>query len=68
PDDPRPPMITSGLRLGTPATTTRGFKEPEMTQIADWINRTIESKGDEGVMSTVREEVRTLCARFPLQH
>ncbi|MHA7811829.1 MAG: serine hydroxymethyltransferase [Phycisphaerales bacterium] len=68
PDDPRPPMTTSGLRLGTPATTTRGFKEAEMTQIADWINRVIESKGDEGVMSTVREEVRTLCARFPLQH
>jgi glycine hydroxymethyltransferase len=68
PDDPRSPMITSGLRLGTPATTTRGFKEPEMAQIADWINRVIESKGDEGVISTVREEVRTLCARFPLQH
>lgn len=68
PDDPRPPMTTSGLRLGTPATTTRGFKEAEMTQIAGWINRVIESKGDEGVMSTVREEVRTLCARFPLQH
>ncbi|MBO6739767.1 MAG: serine hydroxymethyltransferase [Phycisphaerales bacterium] len=68
PDDPRSPMITSGLRLGTPATTTRGFKESEMAQIADWINRVIESKGDEGVISTVREEVRTLCARFPLQH
>ena len=68
PDDPRPPMTTSGLRLGTPATTTRGFKEAEMTQIADWINRAIESKGDEGVLSTVREEVKGLCARFPLQH
>lgn len=68
PDDPRSPMITSGIRLGTPATTTRGFKEPEMTQIAEWINRVIESKGDEGVMNTVREEVKTLCASFPLQH
>ncbi len=68
PDDPRSPMITSGLRLGTPATTTRGFKEAEMTQIADWINRVIESKGDEGVINTVREEVKTLCAGFPLQH
>ncbi len=68
PDDPRPPMITSGIRLGTPATTTRGFKEPEMTQIADWFNRVIESKGDEGVINTVREEVKSLCASFPLQH
>jgi glycine hydroxymethyltransferase len=68
PDDPRSPMITSGLRLGTPATTTRGFKEAEMTQIADWINRVIESKGDEGTISAVREEVKSLCARFPLQH
>ncbi len=68
PDDPRSPMITSGIRLGTPATTTRGFKEPEMTQIAEWINRVIESKGDEGVINTVREEVKALCASFPLQH
>ncbi len=68
PDDPRPPMTTSGLRLGTPATTTRGFKEPEMTQIAQWINRVIESKGDEGTIATVRAEVGDLCARFPLQH
>ncbi len=68
PDDPRSPMITSGVRLGTPATTTRGFKEPEMNQIAEWINRVIESKGDEGTIATVREEVKSLCARFPLQH
>jgi glycine hydroxymethyltransferase len=61
-------MTTSGLRLGTPATTTRGFKEAEMTRIAEWINRVVEAKGDEGVISTVREEVRSLCASFPLQH
>ncbi len=68
PDDPRSPMITSGLRLGTPATTTRGFKEPEMAMIAAWINRVIESKGDEGTISTVRTEVKSLCQRFPLCH
>lgn len=68
PDDPRPPMITSGIRLGTPATTTRGFKEPEMTQIADWFNRAIESKGDEGVIAGIRSEVAALCERFPLKH
>ncbi|MEX0876944.1 MAG: serine hydroxymethyltransferase [Phycisphaerales bacterium] len=68
PDDPRPPMVTSGLRLGTPATTTRGFKEPEMVRVAEWINRVIESKGDESVIQTVRGEVRDLCAQFPLRH
>jgi len=68
PDDPRPPMITSGLRLGTPATTTRGFKEQEMTQIANWINQIIESKGDESVITTVRNEVANLCKQFPLAH
>ena len=68
PDDPRPPMITSGIRLGTPATTTRGFKEPEMRMIADWINRVVESKGDEGTINAVREEVKSLCTNFPLQH
>jgi len=68
PDDPRSPMVTSGLRLGTPATTTRGFKEPEMAMIAAWINRVIESKGDEPTINTVRAEVKSLCERFPLHH
>lgn len=68
PDDPRSPMITSGLRLGTPATTTRGFMEAEMKQIADWINRVIESKGDESTIATVRSEVKSLCEKFPLHH
>ena len=68
PDDPRSPMITSGLRLGTPATTTRGFKEPEMAMIAAWINRVIESKGDEATINTIRAEVKSLCERFPLHH
>ncbi len=68
PDDPRSPMVTSGLRLGTPATTTRGFKEPEMALIAAWINRVIESKGDETIIAAVRAEVKSLCERFPLRH
>ncbi len=68
PDDPRSPMITSGLRLGTPATTTRGFKEAEMATIAEWINRVIESKGDEATINTVRTQVKSLCERFPLCH
>ncbi len=68
PDDPRSPMITSGLRLGTPATTTRGFGEPEMKQIADWIDRVIVSKGDETMISQVRSEVRAMCVKHPLAH
>jgi glycine hydroxymethyltransferase len=68
PNDPRPPMVTSGLRLGTPALTTRGFKETEMVQVAEWLDRVMVSGGDEAVCSTVREEIRTFCERFPLPH
>jgi len=68
PDDPRSPMITSGLRLGTPATTTRGFKEQEMKQIATWINQVIESKGDESTIKAVNAEVINLCKQHPLAH
>ena len=66
PNDPRPPMITSGLRIGTPAATTRGFCEPEMRQIAEWIVTVIEAEGAEVVVQRVRGEVLQLCARFPV--
>jgi len=71
PDDPRPPKFTSGIRLGSPATTTRGFKEPQMQQVAGWIDRVL-AAGIEGpaqleaAAKQVREEVRGLCAKFPL--
>lgn len=73
PDDPRPPMVTSGVRLGTPATTTRGFKQPEMEQIASWIDRVLSAglKGEGDLASEaekVKGEIRTLCERFPLPH
>ncbi len=73
PNDPRKPMVTSGLRLGTPATTTRGFGEPEMALIADWIDRVLSAglAGESeraGATDAVRGEVRALCARFPLPH
>ena len=73
PDDARSPMITSGLRLGTPATTTRGLIEPEMKQIASWIDRVL-SAGLEGESklaaetAKVRDEVRELCVRHPLSN
>ncbi|MEY3230359.1 MAG: Serine hydroxymethyltransferase [Planctomycetota bacterium] len=71
PDDPRPPKVTSGIRLGTPATTTRGFTEPQMEQIASWIDRVLVAglAGDARraeETAKVRAEVEALCERFPL--
>jgi glycine hydroxymethyltransferase len=66
PNDPRPPMIASGLRIGTPAVTTRGFREPEVLQVADWIAAVIESEGAAAVVERVRAEVLALCQRFPV--
>jgi len=68
PNDPRPPMVTSGLRLGTPALTTRGLREPEMKQVAAWLDRVIGSKGDAKISATVREEIRIFCSKFKLPH
>ena len=72
PFDPEKPMVTSGIRLGTPAGTTRGFGEAEFRQIADWIVEVVEglaANGEDGnaeVEAKVKAEVADLCARFPL--
>ena len=71
PNDPQSPFVTSGLRLGTPAITTRGFREPETRQVAEWIARVLGSMGpdhdaDPAVTEQVKAEVRELCARFPV--
>ena len=68
PQDPRPPMQTSGIRLGTPAVTTRGMREPEMARIAAWIDRAVASEGEEATLAGLREEVREFCTGFPLPH
>jgi glycine hydroxymethyltransferase len=68
PDDPRPPKFTSGVRLGSPAVTTRGLREPQMDQIAGWIDRVLTAKGDAGTCETVRREVADLCGKFPMPH
>lgn len=68
PLEERSPFATSGLRIGTPATTTRGLKEPQMRQIADWIDRVIKAGGDELAVREVRNEVINLCNRFPMPH
>ncbi len=66
PNDPRPPRVTSGLRLGAPAVTTRGFGPGEMRRVAEWIDRVLGSGGDEREGAAVRAEVAELCAEFPL--
>ena len=66
PNDPRPPMIASGLRLGTPASTTRGFREAEITQVANWIADVLDAGGSDAVVARVRDQVAELCRRFPV--
>ncbi|PHQ23888.1 serine hydroxymethyltransferase [Marinobacter guineae] len=66
PNDPRSPFVTSGLRIGTPAITTRGFGEAESRDLAGWICDILENLEDEAVNSRVREQVSALCARFPV--
>ncbi len=66
PFDEKSPFITSGIRIGTAAATTRGMKEKEMEQIADFINTVINNYKDEEKLESVREEVKELCSKFPL--
>ena len=66
PNDPRSPFVTSGLRIGTPAITTRGFGEAEARQVGGLIADVLDGMGDETVIERVREAVKQLCARFPV--
>jgi glycine hydroxymethyltransferase len=66
PFDTRSPFITSGIRIGTPAVTSRGMKEPEMEMIGDFIVRALNHAGDDSVLRTVAAEVGDLCAKFPV--
>ncbi|MDV2440301.1 serine hydroxymethyltransferase [Acinetobacter gerneri] len=66
PNDPRSPFVTSGIRIGTPAVTTRGFGEAEVRDLANWIADVLESKGDEKVINEVKEKVAAVCAKFPV--
>lgn len=65
-DDPLPPFRPSGIRLGTPALTTRGLKEEHMAQIADWMKQAIDAREDEAKLVTIREEVVAFARQFPL--
>jgi glycine hydroxymethyltransferase len=66
PQDPRPPTITSGLRIGSPAVTTRGFREAEVRAVAGWIADVLDAAGAEAVVQRVRTDVLELCRRFPV--
>jgi glycine hydroxymethyltransferase len=67
-NDPRPPKITSGLRLGTPALTTRGLKENDMLKVADFIDRALVNKNDSATLAKIRQEVADFCKAFPMPH
>ena len=66
PDDPNPPLRPSGIRLGTPAATTRGMKEAEMIKIANWICRALAGAEDEKILRAVKKEVEKFCVKFPV--
>lgn len=66
PFDPRPPAVTSGIRIGTPAVTTRGMKEKEIEIIAGFIKEALNNPGNEKVLSRIKEDVRVLCSQFPI--
>jgi glycine hydroxymethyltransferase len=66
PKDPQKPMVTSGIRIGTPAMTTRGFTEIEAEQVAHLIADVLEAPNDEAVLSRVRGEVAALCGKYPV--
>jgi glycine hydroxymethyltransferase len=66
PNDPRPPMVTSGLRLGTPASTTRGFKEAEIRELAGWIADILDDIGNEQKIAGVKDKVLAMCKKYPV--
>jgi len=66
PGDTRSPFVTSGIRLGTPAITTRGFQQNHIDQVAEWIVRVLKNPGNEQIISVVRKEVLDLCADYPV--
>lgn len=66
PNDPRSPFVTSGLRIGTPAVTRRGFKEAEVAELTHWICDVLENIDNDDVINRVKEQVKAICARFPV--
>jgi glycine hydroxymethyltransferase len=66
PNDPQKPFVTSGLRIGTPAVTTRGYQEADCVALAEWICDVLDAPGDDDVIAGVRAKVMRQCAAFPV--
>ena len=66
PNDPKSPFVTSGIRIGTPAVTRRGFKETEVSQVADWITQIINDIENKDLITNIKDEVKILCSNFPV--
>ncbi|NNJ91238.1 MAG: serine hydroxymethyltransferase, partial [Gammaproteobacteria bacterium] len=66
PNDPQSPFVTSGIRVGTPAITTRGFDENHSRDLADWMCDVIDSRGDDSVIASVKEKVLDICNQYPV--
>ena len=66
PNDPQSPFITRGLRIGTPASTTRGFKEPEAELVATWICDILEDIDNKDIINNIKDQVKDLCSKFPV--
>lgn len=66
PNDPQSPFVTSGIRVGTPAVTTRGFSEKDCVELTGWMCDVIDSRGDQAVIDEVRAKVLAICAKYPV--
>ena len=66
PNDPKSPFVTSGIRIGTGAVTTRGFDEADVIELAGWMCDVLDARGDEKVLAEVREKVEAICAKKPV--
>ena len=66
PNDPQSPFVTSGIRIGSPAITTRGFKEKQAAQVANWIADVIDNMADSNNLANIKKQVLDLCAKFPV--
>jgi len=66
PNDPRPPFVTSGIRVGSPAVTTRGFREEEVTQLVHWMCDILDDINNDSLIDEIKGKVLELCGRFPV--